>query len=552
MDEFIVAAAHSIAKLFSNEFRFELPYFQRGYAWQQDHVRRLLADVLRMADGAGGFEWYALGGIILAKRPDDPEAWVADGHQRLISLTIMIAILRDLERDADLKARLQACIADAPAGGAPRYRLATAEAASDCLADYVQADGSTTRAHDDLDDELSESAANVIRNRDELQRQIAALSRERRRRLALFLLDRCILVVTQVRDQRAASLLFSTLHDTGLKPTTVDLFKAQVLSQIASDHREACRTIWERLEASLGQGRFDTLLGHIVLLRTRAPLRRSVHEALRDHFELDEATAARDFVERHLAPIGDHFVALCLAPLGAGTLSDPVRRRLQYLGWVRNHDTWTVPVLRWLEHMGAGHVDTARFMQAIEALAWVQLITTPDQLLRTNRYLKISAEIDEGRALEAGASLAVTPAEQAEVRRILSAPNYTNRPYRFFLLLRANAALDGDDALHLYPEDPTVEHIFPRRPGPRSRWLTDFRGEDARRFRSAFGNLTLLTRNEQNEARNLDFDVKRPILARSAFALSRRLSGRGTWRPEEIGRSTDEMIDILMRSWGLA
>lgn len=550
MDDRIVAVARTIAQIFSDAYRLELPYFQRGYAWQPAHVARLLADILRMADGEGEIDWYPLGSIILAKRPEDPEAWVADGHQRLISLTIMIAILRDLERDQSIRARLQGCIGALEPSGGLRFRLVTSESASDCLRDFVQTEASTTLSDEDLDDDLSANARNVLQNRNHLHHEIAKLDRERRRRLARFLLDRCLLVVEQVRDQKVASMLFATMHDTGIRPTTLDLFKAQVLSQMHADHRDGCQDIWERLEASLGQDRFDALLGHILLIETRAMSRRPVHEALKARFELDEATAARDFVERHLARIGGHFVDLCDADLRESDIPVPVRRRLQYMGWVRNHDTWAAPVLHWLDRMGPEHAGTGEFMRRIEALAWAQMITAVDHAQRTARYLEVLADIDAGRALEGGSAIVVTAAERDRVRAVLSAPNYTNKPYKLFLLVRANAALDGDDALHRFP-DPTIEHIFPKRPSPTGPWSRIFRGQaEAKRFRSAFGNLTLITKAEQNQAKNLGFDAKRPVLAGSAFALSRRLGGRQGWGPEEVGRSTDELVDILMASWG--
>ena len=51
MPEPIVARAHNVARIFSDDFRLVLPYFQRGYAWQESHVARLLADMLEQAEG---------------------------------------------------------------------------------------------------------------------------------------------------------------------------------------------------------------------------------------------------------------------------------------------------------------------------------------------------------------------------------------------------------------------------------------------------------------------------------------------------------------------
>ena len=550
MPEPIVARAHNVAQILSDEFRLVLPYFQRGYAWQEVHVARLLSDTLQRAAGGGEIDWYPLGTMVVSKRPDQPEAWVADGHQRLITLTILIAILRDLETDAALKSRLSACILGDGADGDLAYRLTTHEAARDCLRAAVQAPGGTALERPDDNEDRSESEANIIANRDYLRSELIGLAAERRQSLARFVLDRCFILVASVAEQQVARLLFSTMHDTGLKPSTVDLFKAQVLGRIAPDAREECQTIWERLEAGLGHSDFGALLHHIAVLEFRAVPREPVQTLLQARFDLDEAAAAQSFVRRRLRTIGGHFVEMRNVLSRPGTFSGPINRRLQYLEWVRNHDTWALPVLHWLACHGADDPRTEAFMRKVEALAWANTILADDPARRDQRYISLLGQIDDNQALQAGSALDIAGVDRRKMRVILAAPNFTNRRYRLFLLLRINAALDGDDAVRRV-SDATLEHIFPARPAAGSRWQTDFNAKQALRYRNMLGNLTLLTETEQNLVRNHDFVDKRPVLAASDFALSRRLSDRATWGPKDIEQATADLIDIVMRSWGL-
>ncbi len=547
----IVARARTVAQILSDDYRLVLPYFQRGYAWQEQHVSRLLADLTERADGGGDFEWYPLGTIIVAKKPDLPEAWVADGHQRVITLTILIAILRDLEDDPELKRRLAQCIFAEGADGDERYRLTTHAIAKDCLRTFVQAAGSTALPHPDGDVDLSESAQNIIANRDYLAVELAAQSAERRRRIAAYLLDRCFILVASVDEQLVAQLLFSTMHDTGLKPSPVDLFKAQVLGRVNVDARDECQTVWEQLEARLGQSNFDTMLRHVLVLEMRTQPKDTVHNALQSRFDLDEASGAQSFVQRPLRTIGGHFANLREASLRPGTLPAQVTRRIQFLEWVRNHDTWALPVLHWLDRRGADDPETAAFMRRLEALAWCSMIRTEEPAKRDQRYVAMLEAIDNGSILRADGGLAVSRSEQQIVRSVLSQANYAKRRYRLFLLMRINAAIEGDDVVEI-TSDATIEHVFPSKPAAGSRWDADFPETIASRYRSMLGNLTLLTETEQNKARNHDFDLKRRVLAGSRFALSRRLAGHPAWGPKQIDQATAEMIDILMRSWGLA
>ena len=132
-----------------------------------------------------------------------------------------------------------------------------------------------------------------------------------------------------------------------------------------------------------------------------------------------------------------------------------------------------------------------------------------------------------------------------------SASNFTRRKYKQFLLLRCDAALVGDDKVHL-PGLATVEHIFPNNPGARSEWVRIFRGDGSGMLRQTLGNLTLLTGAEQNEAKNADFGTKRVVFGRSEFALTRQLGKLDSWPPDAIRKRSGELADLLMTAWRLA
>ncbi len=548
----IVAIEQSVAEIFSDSYRLLLPYFQRGYAWRPEHALRLLADIRTGAEGGFDLDWYPLGSIIIARSQGSLEAWVADGHQRLITLTILLALLRDYASDVALKERLAACIVDASQPSAPAYRMTTSEQASECLQRYVQESGATRREYEESGDELSESEENIIANRDSLRREVLDLSEAQRRTLSTYLLDCCLMLVKSVRDQRVAQFLFSTMHDAGLRPTGVDLFKAEILGRVRIPNRERCQSAWEGLEARIGQSGLDKLLKHIVEIEAREAPKEHIPTMLRSRFGLSEPAAAESFVEDTLRRIGRIFASVLEVPFRTIDYPPAVSRRLQYLSWVRNHDTWMVPVLHWIDRHGIEHDDTLVFLRRLEAFAWMQMICAVEPPQRHQRYMRILGEIDRGDVLSERSVLAISREEERKIRSTLASPNYTNRSYKLFLLLRANAAIEGDDHVSFTPEA-TIEHIYPRNPASGSRWATDFnQPKRAAQLRNSLGNLTLLTRSEQDRTKNLDFANKREVLRSSVFALSRRLADRQTWRPDDVEANAEEVIKILFRSWGLA
>jgi uncharacterized protein with ParB-like and HNH nuclease domain len=99
-----------IKKIFSDEFVFTIPRYQRPYAWTTDEAGVLLEDLLdAMGDSNQDVEEtppYFLGSIVLTKG-EKPDAEVIDGQQRLTTITILLAALRALihaesARDLDL------------------------------------------------------------------------------------------------------------------------------------------------------------------------------------------------------------------------------------------------------------------------------------------------------------------------------------------------------------------------------------------------------------------------------------------------------------------
>lgn len=551
MPDWIRTRSCTVSDLFSDSYRFLLPYFQRGYAWQITHAERLFDDILDVSEGRRKLPWYPLGSIIIAKTDDSPDAWLTDGHQRLVTLTILISLLRDAEIDVALKEELQKCIFSNAGSGMSAARLQTQEKARRCLADYVQAIGQTAVGFDGDVEELGDSESNIIINRDRLRDRIAVLSRVVRQRFARFLLDSCVVVVMEVASEEIARILFSTMHDTGLKPSSVDLFKAEVLGAINPEERDTARVTWEALEASLGRVNIDLLLTQITILAERKLPKEPVEGRLNAIFNLDQSDQALKFVETRFSPVGTHLIAVLAAKLASNDRPNAVERYLRFLSWVRNHDTWLSPALHWLDRYGPGDRHTLEFMKRLEALAWTQMIIAGDPAARDKRYMDLLGDISEGIALTPASCLMVSDKERLDVRRILSGPNFTKRRYKQFLLLRIDAEI-GHGAEALAPPLGTIEHIYPGRPHDSSQWKIDFKGPKASILRQTIGNLTLLTTDEQNTVKNLDFVHKREVYGKSRFALTRSLATLPAWTPADVTARTDRLIETAMGGWGLS
>lgn len=93
MAKTLVAHEQPITKIFSDDYVFRIPGYQRPYAWTTEQAQELFDDLLTFMQAAGGpvdeMPPYFLGSIVLIKGEGAPDADVVDGQQRFLSLVAL-------------------------------------------------------------------------------------------------------------------------------------------------------------------------------------------------------------------------------------------------------------------------------------------------------------------------------------------------------------------------------------------------------------------------------------------------------------------------------
>jgi len=98
-------ATKKISELFHKRF-FEIPKYQRSYAWERQNVRELLEDIREAIESKSN---HFMGTVVLSEGSADGEHfYVVDGQQRLTTLMLLISeITRGLQKsDSDFYRRL--------------------------------------------------------------------------------------------------------------------------------------------------------------------------------------------------------------------------------------------------------------------------------------------------------------------------------------------------------------------------------------------------------------------------------------------------------------
>ena len=98
----ITGKEYPLSKIFSSDFEYHIPGYQRPYAWTEDETGTLFDDLYGFFQ-TENTENFFLGSIVLIKDEQNRYADVIDGQQRLTTLSILFAVLADTFDNEDYK-----------------------------------------------------------------------------------------------------------------------------------------------------------------------------------------------------------------------------------------------------------------------------------------------------------------------------------------------------------------------------------------------------------------------------------------------------------------
>ena len=212
MSKKISATEHPLAKIFSSEFEYSIPSYQRPYAWTNDQASELFDDLYDSFESKPEEEYF-LGSIVLVKQEDRPHAEVIDGQQRLTTLTIFLAVLAS-KMTGDEKANLTKYIRE-PGNEfenlEAKPRLTLRERDQGFFERYVQKLNFEDLCDLDPVNLKSESEQNIQNNSRYFLNRLTEEFKgkdEALKEFCKFLLNKCFLVVVSTSNQQSAFRVF--------------------------------------------------------------------------------------------------------------------------------------------------------------------------------------------------------------------------------------------------------------------------------------------------------------------------------------------------------
>ena len=263
-------SAHEVAisKVFSSDYQFYIPDYQRPYAWGKEQALQLVADLADALDREGD-EDYFLGSIVLVKADKESAADVIDGQQRLTTVTILLSILRALTTHVGMKSAFEQMIFEP--GNAlqelkARARLDLRSRDRAFFAEFVQ-QGRFAELFAVPDGALTTDAQRNIRdNASAIHDELSAWDETRLTTFSKLVSNKTYLVIVSTSDLASAHRIFSVMNSRGLNLSAADIFKSRVVGLLDDEESEAYSHKWEDAEDDLGRDTFQELFLHIRMI----------------------------------------------------------------------------------------------------------------------------------------------------------------------------------------------------------------------------------------------------------------------------------------------
>ena len=531
----------NLAAVLTRRPALKVPRYQRPYTWTDSEVRELIQDLWRAFKRRAPF--YFIGQIVLVKNHGKLE--ISDGQQRLATLTMLLAYVRD--RMPGRAKQYQTLIMD---GDNPRLLLRDEDA--NFFLGFVQEPGSMA--------ELAKHAEIGLESRD----LIALAARTIDSELSKIKEDRdvdafmsyvvrcCTLNVVDADERGCAQTVFNTLNKRGSPLSGADIIKSDLIenSGLSDEKADAAARKWEEMEGLFERDDFARLLYMMPMLLTGEQLL-SPGDLGSFRAAVDRTGGVQKFLFEQLPRYALALRSIFAGSINVGPYSADVNRRVALMKQVEKWD-WAPAAIAFLAEHAHEHERARRFFQALDRLTFACELAVIDNREREGRYAVAVKNAGDDKALYSDRGLGFDQKDNDKFIFTLNRSRKRDRQRRL-LMMRLEAAMPGGHLLTM-TDDVTVEHVLPR--GGGAYWNERFPDEKLRtELANLLGNLVLVTYEQNKEADNKPYPKKRQVFFDTPnapiHAVTKSIASIEEWTQQAIEDRHEDLVRILCEDWGL-
>lgn len=575
--------------IFAGAVRYEIPFFQRGYAWQKDEWKELLTDLEEQVmaevgeDGNFADHEHFFGPVVVLEKPNAPhpnlkQFLIIDGQQRLTTVYVLLIVLHGLLRDKKAHSpqaeghaqALAPLLRNQLSGATDSYlELKVFSSKGDRLPTYYALSGnqnpnSTSLAADMQLYVPSQNGIDALVTY--LRRTLKGYDVPHLWQLAQAVTKSLKIVWIPLNSNDNPQAIFESLNGKGRPLSAAELLCNFMFRPLADDpatnHEQLHNEKWLRAQNRVGPDNFETylrLLFSITQSKMIGKGRRLYTHYKSQHRDLSLTSALADLTRIEQ---GTQSYLWVTDPANHTPDDAPLARTLR--GIAATSMTSAYPFLMAvLQNWQHGQLTLAETRQLLRE-TYVLLVRRKLSGLLTNRYdtffpnllSKLISEPDKPRALQKealqeGLFVSNQQLEDALVAKELY--NQRDLPFARYVLEQLDQRLQAHGEMPDYTTINTIEHVMPQTLD--EDWKLDLGPAEANdvnlpRLRHTLGNLGLNSQSANSTYGNKSFAVKKTQYAHPKSALTAAiLAHPGPWNSAAIQDNSRQLAGTAQLVW---
>lgn len=506
------------------ELWFRIPEYQRPYRWGREQIETFLEDVSQAATLNPAGEYF-LGSFVYQKKAGTrspvsfDENDLLDGQQRLTTLMLLFAVIRDLTGNQTRKDTCQKFIyqqANPDLRIPERFRIffETRDGARDFLETFVKKQDATLEIESirteaaRSDDVTVKSMAEAIQTMNSFFSSPEAPSIDT---FFPFLLNNVLMVYVATEDFEDAFQLFTILNNRGLPLSQSDILKAWNLGVLQNDlDRKRYSQFWEDTESEFGE-HFDRFLSYIRMLLLKDKARLSLLKEFEDRIYGNDNKSKRPLLSKGLETLK----LIEKHRENYGTLFSGKNQSLE-MDWKFDNLILimanALPSTDWIPPLLA-YFDKYEFKSIYDFLVLLDRKFSGDWVAgetpttRIENMAAIITAIEKSASIDSLLSSSIFAFDHESFLSNVQDDVY-GRKFARYLLFKLDFYYSSSEGPYHLPETISIEHIAPQNPSADSQWYKDFSEKDREEWTHKIGNLILMGRGKNSSLGRLDFEDK--------------------------------------------
>ena len=561
MSNKITGKEYPLSKIFSADFEYHIPGYQRPYAWTEEETGILFDDLYEFFQ-TEAVDNYFLGSIVLIKDENKPYADVIDGQQRLTTLSILFSVMANSFHTEAYRNNCKKYLQEEGnilEGIAAQPRIFLRDWDQDFFSKYIQDIQLDALVQIDPVTLDTEAKRHIQKNCTVLREKFSEVFNDENDLLKFtqFILTRCFLVVVSTPNQESAFRVFSVMNSRGLDLLPTDIIKSMTIGKLPKDEEQKYTEKWEELENLTGRDGFNEVFTHTRTIFAKERPKKNLLDEFKEY--VIKQTSPKSLVDEYLIPYTEAYVCLKNCDFSSTQNAEEINELLLWLNKTNNHD-WMPPAIKFLTDHKNDSVYILWFIRKLERLASYLLVTAKDVNQRMERYKWILVEMEsrpDNNLTAPLENIELTDWEKLQFIDALNGEIYSmTAKRRNYIIQRLDSFLSDGGATYntkLF----TIEHVLPQHPSADSEWMKLWPDTQTQRFwLNKIANLVPLTRQRNSAAQNYDFNTKKIKYFQSkngtsSYTLTTQVINIAAWTPEVVEARQKDLEEIFISKWDL-